>query len=79
MLWYASNEDDGTGLVVAEPVVLSCGRCNNWSATAATSTEEYEKITSTVMAARIWDNRIEGQDDAEDEDNYLQDSGAEEP
>ena len=73
----ASNEDDGTGLVEAEPAVLSWGRCNIWSATAAPSTEEYEKITSTVMAARIWGNRIEGQDDAEDEDIYPRNSGAE--
>ena len=75
LLWCASNEDDGTGLVVADLAVLSCGRCNIWSAAAALFTEEYE--SSTVMAARIWGNRIEGQDDAEDEDIYLQNSGAE--
>ena len=44
---------------------------------AAPSTEKYEKVTSTVMTARIWDNRIEGQDDTEDEDIYLWKSGAE--
>ena len=66
-----SNEDDGTGLVWAEPAVLSWGRCNIWSATAAPSTEEYEKVTSTVMTARVSDCRVKGQDDAEDEDNYL--------
>lgn len=36
------------------------------------------KVSSTVMTARIWDNKIKGQDDAEDEDYYLQNSGAEE-
>ena len=77
LLWCTSNEDAGTGLVVAEPAVLSCGRCNIWSATAAPSTEEYEKITSTVMTARIWGSRIEGQDDAEDDGIYLRNSGAE--
>ena len=79
MLWCASNEDDGAGLVAAGPAIVSCGRSNIWSATAAPSTEEYEKVTSTVMTARISDSRVKGQDDAEDEDNYLQDSGAEEP
>ena len=77
LLWCASNEDDGTGLVGAEPAVLSWGRCNIWSATAVPSTEEYEKVTSTVMTAGIWGNRVEGQDDAEDEDIYLRNSGAE--
>ena len=77
LLWCASNEDDGTGLVVAALAVLSCGRCNIWSATAVPSTEEYEKVTSTVMTARISDSRVKGQDDAEDEDIYLRNSGAE--
>ena len=42
LLWCASNENHSTGLVVAKPAVLSCGRCNIWSATDVYSTEEYE-------------------------------------